>query len=390
MQHHHTTIPFKNGVVCLYGYGIKVHVKYNHLILEDGICDERRSLKLHKATSGLKRLVILSRDGYITLDAIQWLRDIGTALTVIGTDNEVLIADAPASVDLPHIRRAQALAPYNGVDLVIMKKLIADKVNGQIRVLQSIDRNSEILENHLSSIETCETIHDLTAIEAFAALTYWQEIASLPVRFAQKDTHSIPSHWLTFGIRQSPITNDARKAATPANSILNYAYGLLKSEGRIAVLTMGIDPSLSFMHTDRIPNGFVYDVIEPVRPTIDMWLIQFLTEHVLTRDDFSETERGEVRLSFSLRSQVTSIAPFIAQEIASYVEWIAQMLAGETHVPTVMTANNKRKKPLKRIRVKMERFCLDCGKPTVRNNQYCKDCLPNYRLRSIEKAVVTP
>src|SRR5580658_8319026 len=58
----------RHGVVTLFGYGIRVQVNGGHLLLHDGIADERRAIRLPRVNHGLKRLVIIGSDGFITLE----------------------------------------------------------------------------------------------------------------------------------------------------------------------------------------------------------------------------------------------------------------------------------------------------------------------------------
>ena len=53
----------------------------------------------------------------------------------IGRDGEVLAHSVPFGYDGHPIRRAQALAVTNGLDLAIARELIAGKLDGQRRIL---------------------------------------------------------------------------------------------------------------------------------------------------------------------------------------------------------------------------------------------------------------
>jgi len=55
----------------LFGYGIKVRMQGGHLEVEDGIGPERRRLRFARVGHGLKRLVIIGSDGFISLAALQ-------------------------------------------------------------------------------------------------------------------------------------------------------------------------------------------------------------------------------------------------------------------------------------------------------------------------------
>src|SRR5947209_46938 len=63
-----------------------------------------------------------------------------------------------------------------------------------------------------------------------AAYAYWSAWSAVPVPFPPRDRSAVPQHWLTFGQRQSPLSNSPRMAINPANAILNYLYALLEIE----------------------------------------------------------------------------------------------------------------------------------------------------------------
>lgn len=59
--------------------------------------------------------------------------------------------------------------------------------------------------------------------------------------------------------------------------LLNYRYGILAAEVRVAILTIGLDPGMGVMHADqKSRNSFVFDVIEPLRPVVDGQLLGIL------------------------------------------------------------------------------------------------------------------
>ncbi|MDR7400349.1 MAG: hypothetical protein QN144_13720, partial [Armatimonadota bacterium] len=109
----------RDGVLVLSGYGLRLYVQRRHLVCEDGWCSTRRVLRLHRATCGLRRLVIVGRGGVVTLEALKWLEDVGAGLLCADIDGTVLLAWGPRGLDEPRLRRAQALAPSNelGVEL---------------------------------------------------------------------------------------------------------------------------------------------------------------------------------------------------------------------------------------------------------------------------------
>src|SRR5271169_2386874 len=129
LPHSHTIR--KCGVVVLNGYGIRVQVNAGHLVLHDGIADERRTIRLPRVNHGLKRLVMIGSDGFVTLDALRWLADQRAAFVMLDRRGKVLAVTGPVASSDAKLRRAQALALGNGTALKISEKIISQKLVGQ-------------------------------------------------------------------------------------------------------------------------------------------------------------------------------------------------------------------------------------------------------------------
>jgi hypothetical protein len=76
----------RHGVITLFGYGIKVYVDRGHLILEDGIGADRLYARLPRVGHGLRRLVVIGADGYVSLAALRWLADQDAAFVMLERD----------------------------------------------------------------------------------------------------------------------------------------------------------------------------------------------------------------------------------------------------------------------------------------------------------------
>src|SRR6202158_5665335 len=87
----------KSGVIVLNGYGIRVQVSAGHLVLHDGIADERRTIRLPRVGHGLRRLVMIGSDGFITLEALRWISDVGAAFVMLDRRGKVLAVTGPVS-----------------------------------------------------------------------------------------------------------------------------------------------------------------------------------------------------------------------------------------------------------------------------------------------------
>src|SRR5437660_6490244 len=104
----------KTGVLALTGFGIKVRMQSGHLEIEDGIGPERRKIRLARVGQGLKRLVCISDDGFVTLSALKWIADVGASFVMLERNGKVLMVCGPVSPSESRLRRAQAMALQNG------------------------------------------------------------------------------------------------------------------------------------------------------------------------------------------------------------------------------------------------------------------------------------
>jgi CRISPR-associated protein Cas1 len=153
------------------------------------------------------------------------------------------------------------------------------------------------IEQLRAAIATVESIPALRRLEAQAAAVTGRHGATVPIMFPKNDLNRVPEHWRTFGPRTSPLTGSPRLAASPANAMLNYLYTLLESEARLAAAALGLDPGLGFLHLDTpARDSLASDLMEPVRPSVDGYLLNWILEQPLRREWFFEQRDGNCRL----------------------------------------------------------------------------------------------
>lgn len=392
----------KDGVLMLSGYGIRVAVERRHLVVSDGIGRERRWGRFSKATCGLKRLVVLGHTGAITLEALRWLNDIGSGFVQIDADGQVIAATCPVGLDDARLRRAQALATSNGTGLGIARELVREKLHGQLALLARLPGSSQatdIVRQAIEKLDQAENLDRLRLIESAAAAAYWGAWRSVPGRFARRDEARLPYHWRTFGSRSSPLTGSSRSAANPANAILNYLYAMLEAEARIAALAMGLDPGLGIYHADqRNRDSLACDLMEPVRPHIDEFVLDLLASHTFAAADFHERREGMCRILPPLTRLLAETALRWAKAVGPIAEQVAQTLLDEAdgytpkrgRLPTPLTqatrsagrdrVRRKARQPAQRQPLNLPHACRSCGTLLDASDRiYCDGCLPDQR-----------
>jgi CRISPR-associated endonuclease Cas1 len=390
LQSHNLQAP-RNGVMTLGGYGITVRVDRGHLLVEDGIASTRSQLRLPRVGHGLKRLVVIGSDGFISLAALRWLADQDAAFVMLERDGTVLVTTGPVRPSDARLRRAQAMAMQNGAALRITRELLSEKLAGQERVARKnlLDsKTADGIAGLCEAVESSETIDDIRYLESQGAALYWAAWRDLPIMFPKADLPRVPAHWRAFNTRKSPLSGSQRLAANPANAILNYLYAVLESETRLAVAALGLDPGLGFWHVDTpARDSLACDLMEPVRPQVDAFLLDWITREPLKRSWFFEQRDGNCRLMSTLAIELSQTARRWGRAVAPLAEWVAHTLwsnpqrsNGEALPPTRLTQRHKREakgaQPLpKQVRdPRLPRLCRGCGKSIRSEHGHCILC----------------
>ncbi len=90
------------------------------------------------------------------------------------------------------------------------------------------------------------------------------------------------------------------------NALLSFLYTLLLHETKSAILTVGLDPYVGFLHRDRPGRlGLALDLMEEFRPYMaDRLALSLINRQQLTGSDFIEKESGGVILKDNARKVV--------------------------------------------------------------------------------------
>jgi CRISPR-associated endonuclease Cas1 len=396
----------KHGVLTLYGYGIRVAMQNGHLAIEHGTGAERQKFRLARVGHGMRRLVLIGNDGFVTLEALRWISEIGASFVMLDKRGKVIIVCGPNAPSEARLRRAQALALGNGTALRISKELISQKLDGQAAVARDLLRNpaaANAIAQHRAKLPEAETSDRINLIEAQAAKLYWQAWSGIPVCWPRKDEQRVPEHWKYFGSRISPLTRSPRLATNPPNAILNLLYSILEAECRLAAAAMGLDPGLGLLHKDTANrDSLACDFQEPVRASVDAFVLNWIQTELLSKADFFEDRNGNCRLVSSLVIKLCETAATWRKLVAPVAEYVAKQLwntcsratPSEQQMPTRLTQSRKREVkgstcPKPQSAPRPHHVCRACGTPISRRHDYCGKCaVAVWRLGMTEAAKV--
>ena len=381
----------KSGVLVLSGFGIKVRMQCGHLEIEDGIGPERRKLRLARIGHGLKRLVVIGSDGFVSLAALRWLADQDASFSMLESDGSVLAASGPVRSSDAKLRRAQALAEHSGAALRITRELISRKLAGQEQVARHTlldSTTADAIARFRAEVPTSDCIGTVRLIESQAARAYWSMWSTLPITFPKNDLKRIPERWSSFGTRVSPLTGSPRHAVNPANAILNYLYCILESEARLAAAALGLDPGLGVMHVDTpARDSLACDLMEAARAEVDAYVLDWVTRQPLRREWFVEQRDGNCRLTAALAVRLAETAPLWGRAVAGTAEWVAQQLWSTTRKrtqadfpPTHLTQTHRREakrmspETIRLVVPQVDNLCPGCGKRILDRSASCVRC----------------
>jgi CRISPR-associated endonuclease Cas1 len=386
------------------GYGVRVSVSRGRLHVADGIGKERRERTFPRVRPGISRLVIRAREGYVTLEAIRWLSELGIGYLHLDRDGTILASGEPSHGDV-RVRRHQAFAVTSLTGVDVARYLLGVKVAGQAETLSLLDGSEgarEAIGYWHSRIAEAHSLGELLEAERETANLYWACWERLPVRFARADHDRVPEHWHKVGTRGSPLTGSQRLAVTPAQAVLNYLYAIGEAEARVACITVGLDPTLGIWHTDqRARDSFALDLLESIRPAIDRHAHQLISTRTFTRRDFAETSRGVVRLRAAIAEELAQTAPAWQAAIAPHAEHAAHLLANSANKPislaTPLTRQNHRdarahvrrpRRPARAVPPMIVRRCKLCDMRLDKPDRvYCDTCLALPQERRYESTL---
>ena len=402
-----TTLPIplavsKSGVCVVDGYGIRLRVERGRLVISDGVGPHRRESRFARATVDFRRLVLLGHTGFVTLDALRWLADVGVGFLHLDPDGRILATSANFGLDDPRLRRAQALAWNTRTGLAIAVDLLDRKLIGQARVAGELPNGGDVasmIQALQQQLVGARSPAELMIVEAAAAAAYWEAWSQVPIPWVRVDAPKVPDHWRTAGGRSSPLTGNPRLAANPTNALLNYLYAILEAEARLACLGAGLDPGLGVLHADqRSRDSLALDVIEAVRPDVDAYVLHLLRSSVFRASDFHETRQGLCRILPPLSHRLAETGRDWARLLAPVAEQVAKGFADGPgskvdRLPTHLTQANRSagRNRLRRQSLpvpasgspRLERpICRGCGAAVGRDRSWCDSCHPEMKMQA--------
>jgi CRISPR-associated endonuclease Cas1 len=306
-------------VLC--GHGARISADRGTLLIRNGFThypQAREDFRFFPGDANLPdRIVVLDGSGGISFDALAWMSEQEIEFLRLDWRGEILSFSGVNGYSAnPEIVRAQREISGTRKQIEIGRNIIKNKISNSTRTISDTipkSENREIalagLNSQLEKITSPKTnsISKLFGIEGEAARIYFSTWHGLPLKWKSL-SRPIPADWHRVGPRTMGWRKRSRAARHPINAMLNYAYGVLKHQIRGRVLAAGFDPTIGILHgnsQNKVP--LVYDVMEPFRPVVDRFILEFALAHAFSASDFTISKWGGCRLNPQLSKAVAEM-----------------------------------------------------------------------------------
>ena len=275
--------------------------------------------------------------GTVTTEAMRFCDDKHLPLIVARPGGaEPFMVGTPALYDHGGLRHAQALAAYTPLAMDVTRWLLDRRLADQARIASKLLYREDVAalaKDRRSALVDCESASEALLVESAAAVAYWSAWSDVEVRFAPKDHHVFPSTGFASAAGVARCARKARRrpTATPGdvvNGLANFGYWLCQSEAPIALLSMGLDPSLGFFHAcDQNRPAAVLDLMEAGRGVVEEAVLRLVAERVWRKASFVESRSGELRLAAPVAHELAGVlSPVLRESLGPVAEELGARL----------------------------------------------------------------
>ena len=218
--------------------------------------------------------VVLMGNPQVTGDAFVYALELGMPIHYLSSFGKYLGSALPGHSQNGALRLAQ-YAVYHDVErrLALVKAIVTAKIQNQYAVLYRHGQAENPLKLRKKAVQAQTTLEQVRGMEGIAAREYfacWSKMLHAP--------------WTFAGRNRRPPTD-------PVNSLLSFAYGLLRSQVTAAAHLAGLDPYIGYLH--EVHHGqpsLVLDLMEEFRPLIaDNVVLSMFNKQQLKPQDFAES-----------------------------------------------------------------------------------------------------
>jgi CRISPR-associated protein Cas1 len=276
----------------LSGYGTSLRVSGHVLEVSNEGEGRHETFAAHQLP--FDSVMVEGNSGTISFEAARFLAVHDIPVVFLRWDGSVFSTLLPRGPVAGELKLAQFASHNDSRRRVeIARAILEVKLAESVDLLRFLSRfypcNAKPVEAEASKGPTEGSVVGLMGWEGRTAVAYWAEFSKVMNRLWPE---------ARFVTRKGKGKSWAQSATDPVNALLNFGYSLLEARVRQAVNSVGLEPSVGFLHetaASKLP--LVYDLQEPFRWLVDLSVVEIVAGRQLDRTkDFITTENFHVRL----------------------------------------------------------------------------------------------
>ncbi|RME08360.1 MAG: CRISPR-associated endonuclease Cas1, partial [Aquificota bacterium] len=233
--------------------------------------------------SYLSALFLVGR-GTITTEALTMLSRAGTGLCLLSRNFNLKGIFTPEDEHSSVVeRRIRQYELWKSQRLRVASRIVVMKI---IEVEREFSVNLEYMR---TMAERADSIEELMGYEGIASRYMFESLSREIPQFSGRNYRPPKDH---------------------VNALLSLVYNIAYYQARSLLLTLGLDPYLSFLHSRRGRHAsFASDIMEPLRPFLTKHVVELLKKDTITTSHFIKDKESRLLNRDGMRIFINSLEP---------------------------------------------------------------------------------
>ena len=267
------------------GFGTSINVEKRRLVIQNKLKNEKLEFYPHQIDHD--SIIVDGHTGSITFESMRWLMKHDINLTLLNWNGNLLGITLPQEPKIGKLRIKQYQKYLDDkARFEIALELVNSKVSSSLELIKELSRFYSVLKfNQIKSqFDSENQYYNLNLKDESSPIseklkklmTFEGRIAQIHLEQFKKLVTELAPDFKFVG-RKNKSNSWNANASDEINALLNYGYAILESRIRKYLNSVGLDPTIGFLH--EIAYGktpLVYDFQELFRWIIDYSVIQLL------------------------------------------------------------------------------------------------------------------
>ena len=287
------------------GFGTSINVEKRRLVIQNKLKNEKLEFYPHQISHD--SIIVDGHTGSITFESMRWLMKHDINLTLLNWNGNLLGITLPQEPKIGKLRIKQYQKYLDDKSrFEIALELVNSKISSSVNLIKELSRFYDVIKLHIVKSQFDHEIQNYRlnvqddnrpiSDKLKKLMNFEGRIAQIHLDQFRKLVTEISPEFKFVG-RMNKSSSWNVNASDEINALLNYGYAILESIVRKSLNSVGLDPTIGFLHEiTYAKTPLVYDFQELFRWIIDYSIIQLLDDAKLKKSNFIVTENYHIRL----------------------------------------------------------------------------------------------